>query len=99
MVASSSKDPNNIEEELGIYVGRFPWKVAPHLAEAKRVFCKTPGGTQSGEHSETATKKAKKKEKRKDKKDRKQKKHKAKKHKKLNKKDKKTQKDGDAGQS
>ena len=81
-MASSSKDPSNIEEGLRFYVGRFPWKVAPLLAEAKRVFCKTPGGTQSGEHSETATKKAKKKEKRKDKKDRKQKKHKAKKHKK-----------------
>ena len=47
-MASSSKDPSNIEEGLRFYVGRFPWKVAPLLAEAKRVFCKTPGGTQSG---------------------------------------------------
>ena len=68
-------------------------------SRSKKGVLQTPGDTQSGEHRETATKKAKKKEKRKDKKDRKQTKHKAKKHKKLNKKDKKTEKDGDAVQS
>ena len=30
-------------------MGRFPWKVAPLLAEAKKMFCKTTGDARSGE--------------------------------------------------
>ena len=45
------------EEELRIYMGEFPWKVAPLLAEAKKVFLKATTATRSGEqHKEAVTK-------------------------------------------
>ena len=37
----------NVEEELRIYVGKHPWKVAQLLAEAKKVF-KTAVRTDNG---------------------------------------------------
>ena len=49
LVELVGKHNPRIEEELRIYVGRFPWKVASLLAEAKKVFCKTTGDTYSGE--------------------------------------------------
>ena len=76
-----------IEEELRIYVGRFPWKVAPLLAEAKNVFLPAKA-THSGEQdvetvtketdTEAKSKRRKKAKKGKDKKQRKEKKSKAK---------------------
>ena len=70
-----------IEGELRIYVGRFPWKVAPLLAEARKMFCKTTGGTRSGEQrkktvTEETSSAAKSHKKNKDKKDKKKKQHK-----------------------
>ena len=64
-------------------MGKFPWKVAPLLAEAKKVFLKAATATYSGEqHKKAATKEtdteAKNKGKKKDKKgkDKKQRKEK-----------------------
>ena len=80
----------NIEEELRIYVGKHPWKVAQPLAEAKKTY-KTAVKTDNGgkpEDAETketqdteASTKAKRGKKRKHKKDeaKKNKKHKKKK--------------------
>ena len=85
-----------IEGELRIYVGRFPWKVAPLLAEAKKMFCKTTGGTRSEEQcrktvTEETSSAAKSHKKDKDKKGKRKKQHK--KNKKKDKKN-KTREDG-----
>ena len=57
LVELVGKHNPRIEEELRIYVGRFPWKVAPLLAEAKKVFLKATTATRSGEqHKEAVTK-------------------------------------------
>ena len=87
LVELVGKHNPRIEEELRIYVGRFPWKVAPLLAEAKNVFLPAKA-THSGEQdvetvtketdTEAKSKRRKKAKKGKDKKQRKEKKSKAK---------------------
>ena len=87
LVELVGKHNPRIEEELRIYVARFPWKVAPLLAEAKKVFLPAKA-THSGEQdvetvtketdTEAKSKRRKKAKKGKDKKQRKEKKSKAK---------------------
>ena len=47
-----------IEEELRIFVGKHPWKIAELLAEAKKVFKAVTKEVHKGEqHQDTGTKK------------------------------------------
>ena len=52
---TGGKNNPRIEGELRIYVGRFPWKVAPLLAEAKKMFYKTGVARSGGQRKKTVT--------------------------------------------